>query len=160
MSTIEDLQNRGELQKILVKLERNEFENRFIYARPKFMKWIRNDLPKIVGLDPYNLTPMEQIQDLLRIYITGHPLRIGRQFHRMSPIESDVFELKTLDLRIFGWFYQKDRFIAVNAFDMVKVKQHGLYAAFRDEVIRDRQMLDLDEPKYNAGATEDDVISF
>ena len=34
-------------------------------------------------------------------------------FHDMEPSTDDVWEMKTADLRIFGWMYQRRKFIAV-----------------------------------------------
>jgi len=78
----------------------------------------------------------------------------------MRPKEADVFELVTPDVRIFGWFPRKDVFVAVAGDVMENTHGHDLYPGYRNMVIRQRELLDLDEPKWTPGASENDVISF
>jgi len=80
-------------------------------------------------------------------------------FKRLRPHGHDVFELKAPDVRIFGWFHERDRFIAARGASMEDVKNHDLYLGFVGEVDRARAALDLDEPKCLWGAGEDDVVS-
>ncbi|WP_197419712.1 hypothetical protein [Agrobacterium sp. D14] len=87
-------------------------------------------------------------------------MSVGRQFKRMRPEDRDVFELVTPDLRIFGWFPAYNKFIAVKGDFMDRTHGHNLYPGYRDLVVKERDAIDLDPPKWTPGATEYDVISF
>jgi len=78
----------------------------------------------------------------------------------MKPIENDVYELRTPDLRIYGWFRQPGVFIAVCGDTMEKTHNvDGLASAYRRVVEDHRNKLDLDEPKCQVGAEPKDVFS-
>ncbi|TPJ34283.1 hypothetical protein [Mesorhizobium sp. B2-6-5] len=109
-------------------------------------------------IDPAMTAPVKQVFGLLQTFITGKPLVHGRQFHILHPEKQDVWELKTVDVRIFGWFHERNRFVAVRGASMEQCKNDG-YAEFRNEVVAYRAALDLDEPKFKQGAKIDDVIS-
>jgi len=79
-------------------------------------------------------------------------------FHDMLPKEHAVWELKTADLRIFGWLCQPREFIAVcggfkdDYEEPTKTKNYG---DDRDRVIAARNALALDEPKFVTGAFDE-----
>lgn len=77
----------------------------------------------------------------------------------MRPVGNGVWELKTADLRLFGWFVQKDCFIVCDCDTTLRVKQMRLYPGYRDQAVRFRERLDLDEPKFIAGDDPNDVVS-
>lgn len=110
-------------------------------------------------MEPSDLRPLAQVQQVLKNFIIGWPMRIGLDFHVMAPLESDVYELKTPDIRLFGWFYRRDHFIVVCGADIGRLKGQGLYGQYRDRVVEARRQLPLDEPKCLWGAKEHDVIS-
>ena len=68
-------------------------------------------------------------------------------------------ELRTPDLRIFGWFALKDHFVGVVANDATYVKEHDLYQGYIGEVVRFRDGLQLDDPKFIPGEEAKDVVS-
>ena len=73
--------------------------------------------------------------------------------------EDGVWELKSADIRVFGWFYKRDVFIAAAADAAWKIKEYCLYAGYRDQTKRDRDALDLDPPKFIAGSDPNAVVS-
>ncbi len=83
----------------------------------------------------------------------------GQEFRRLHPGEHGIWEMRTPDIRIFGWFPHMDCFVAVFGDDASHIKDHDLYAGYRDQVVRMRDALDLDEPKYLDGAEIEDVVS-
>jgi hypothetical protein len=160
MSTIKALVNAKQLIRVSLRLYRGELENRMFYALPAFVTWLEEELPQLAALDDKDVSPSEQFRILLRDYLIGRPLNLSRDYRRLKPGEKDVFELKTADLRVFGWFYRQDIFIASFGDSMERVKTHGLYDGYRDETVRLRAALPLDEPRWLVNAKEDDVISF
>lgn len=60
---------------------------------------------------------------------------------------------------MFGWFSKKDCFIGVAANPTDLVKRHNLYNGHAMEVVRFRNALSLDEPKFIPGDNPHDVVS-
>jgi hypothetical protein len=77
----------------------------------------------------------------------------------LRPAGDGVWELKTADLRVFGWFHAKDCFLGHCADTAERVKEHRLYTGYVGEVVRFRDSLPLDEPKYIPGEDPDAVVS-
>jgi hypothetical protein len=105
-------------------------------------------------------TPQEQLGVILAKWISGSPIPYLRGFSDLMPRSSEVWELKTADLRIFGWLYRPRVFIAVSLefADWYKGRSpKRTYENARDEVIRERELIDLDMPKFATG-TYDDLV--
>ncbi len=81
-------------------------------------------------------------------------MQYGPWFHDMDPQGEGVWELKTADLRIFGWMYQPKAFVAArygyadHYKEPTKIKT---YADERREVIKARNELPLDGIKFVMG---------
>lgn len=159
MATLLDLARRGVVEKLEAELRPRQQELRAIYAFPKAVTKIES---VIAGLESHfesEISPLEQLDAFAGIYCSGEPLMFERQFQPLWHIGAAVWELKTRDLRLFGWFYRRDVFVCTNIDDATRVKKFSLYAGYRDEAVRDRDSIDLDEPKYVPGDNPSDVIS-
>lgn len=105
-----------------------------------------------------NMTPAEQLITRLLQWITGKPMVYDRMFKGLIPASDGVWELKTADLRIFGWLYRPREFIAVcggyadHYKEPTKIKD---YADDKRAVIHARNTLPLDPPKFVTGAFND-----
>jgi len=161
MATIDTLCKRDPpgLVPITIHLRRNEFEDRYIWGTPDFWDWVQNDLPKLqpgrLGVDQ---SPQEQFFEILYKWITGKPMRYNKMFKDLMPRSDEVWELKTADLRIFGWLYRPRKFIAVvggYADDYKGAHNKQNYEDAKRKVLRCRCSLDLDEPKYVTGVFDD-----
>ena len=131
-----------------------------LHAGPKLVAWIQDDLPDLESTWKIEQSPAEQLDDLMQVFCSGEPLTVGWQFKSLVHLADGVWELKTADLRIFGWFHQKDCFIAVIADTADRTKQYKLYAPYaRVEVVGFRDALDLDPPKFVPGDNPHDVVS-
>lgn len=150
--------NDGPLFKADV-LEQDQQEFRCLYLSDKLKNWIEKDLPSLKATWETEISCKEQVVELLELYCSGEPLNYEEQFHIVRPIREGVWELKTGDVRIFGWFHTKDHFIGVVADDAYRVKLHDLYVGYVGEVVRFRDALDLDEPKFIAGENPYAVLS-
>ncbi len=162
MATIHRLLAEKQLFDITVPLGRREFQSRRIYALLTFVDWKDNELPR---LQPGRLrateTPEEQFDNILFKWISGKEIRYGTMFKDLSPIGDEVWELKTVDLRIFGWMFQKDTFVAVFGDYADNYKPPNLrssYSVAMAKVVGARKKLDLDEPKFITGVY-DDIVS-
>ena len=63
-------------------------------------------------------------------------------FHDMLPREAGVWEMKTADLRYFGWMYQKREFIIARCGytdDFKDSTKKKTYGEEREEVIKRRE---------------------
>jgi hypothetical protein len=91
--------------------------------------------------------------------LSGEQLIFTRQFRVVRAEENAVWELKTPDVRIFGWFMAKDCFAAVFGNWADTIKDHDLYRGYRIAIRRLRRELEIDETLCVKGVAPDDVLS-
>lgn len=160
MPTATDLVNSGAILKIEVALAPHDQPLRLLYGTPDFVQWL-NDI--LAGARPPvhsgEATPAEQIDDLFYSFLSGRPLVFTRQFRVVRAEENAVWELKTPDIRIFGWFMAKDCFVAVFGNWADTIKDHDLYRGYRIAIRRLRRELGIDETLCVKGVAPDDVLS-
>src|SRR5215467_15207808 len=160
MATLDILLNRQELVRILVPTD-GESRVRWVYGFPGFREWLDVELPKLApgrlqAADP----PLEQVDDILYRWITGKEILYSRQFRDLVPMSDEIWEMKTADIRIFGWMYRPLKFIAVfgDYADLYKGKNRSRsYEEAKRRVKKERDALDLDPPKFARG-TFDELI--
>src|SRR4051794_15631433 len=161
MPTIEDLVEANAILKIEVGLDARDQPLRLLYATPDFTAWLEKILR---GAEPPNrlgdATPAEQIDQLFHTFLSGMPLVYTRQFRFIRAEKNAVWELKTPDTRIFGWFMKKDCFVAVFGDWTDLVKDHDLYRGYRIAIRRLRRELDVEDSLCVQGVTPGDVLSF
>lgn len=122
------------------------------------MRWHQEELPNYVsGVLERPQTPQEQFDDILLRWNSGKPLRYNRALKDLTPVEKEVWEMKTADIRVFGWLYRPKQFMAAFAgyADDYK-RQEGKppkesYDEARDRVVAIRDRIDLDPPKFTTG---------
>ena len=125
---------------------------RTMFAFPHVIEWFKNTLPDLnPDLSGGKQTPIEQIDLLLYDFISGDDFSYYRRSHFMKPPKSGVWELKTPDVRIFGWFVARNTFIVANVDTAYRCKALDLYTGYLNDTIRRRDLLDLDEPKFVEG---------
>lgn len=159
MATLSALQDGGVLHKLDPGLPADQQELRLIVATERCMKWIIDDLPDAQSDWEISLSPLEQLASMVEDFCGGKPLRVGPHFKVLHPNECGVWALKAPDIRIFGWFHSVDCFVAVVGDSASRIKKHHLYAGYIGEVVRFRDQLDLDEPKFLEGAEPNAVVS-
>ena len=158
MATLTTLLAEEVLDEITVPL-RNEKAKRWIFGFPKMTDWMRDDLPGLeTGVLKATETPQEQLDNILYKWTSGKDIKYGRMFKDLMPGKDEVWELKTADLRVFGWIYQPRKFIAVfgDYADLYKSKKgNERYEVARSIVLMARNTLQLDEPKFATGKFDD-----
>jgi hypothetical protein len=159
MATLATLAGQGALVKIDVPLDGHEHPMRLLYCRPAFTTWLEGELPHKPVDRGGRQPPDEQVDDLIHRFVTGEPLADGQDLHPLTPVVDCVWELKTIDVRIFGWFPARDVFVAVNGGMAKRIKDLRMYPGYRDEVRMFRDRLDLDEPKHLQGSRVTHVLS-
>jgi len=152
------LGNISTVTRIHVPLGRGEFEDREFHAMPSFMRFLQETLPSLnQGILGAKETPSQQMDTLLRKWNSGKPMRYGRAFSTLKPTSDSVWEMKTADLRIFGWLYRPKIFVAAFAGFADDYKgQNGQpakesYSAARARVVWLRGMIGLDPPLFVTG---------
>jgi hypothetical protein len=159
MATFDNLLEAGVLVRVVFRLPRGQFHDRKLYAFPECLAWMRNEVPRMAtGRIASAFTPKEQLIERLRQWMSGEPMAHGRMFHDMEPVSDAVWEIKTGDLRVFGWMYRRCEFIAVRggyADDFKEPTKIKDYADERREVVRARAALPLDGQKYVEGDFDD-----
>lgn len=160
MPTIATLQDSGAIARIDVELGPREQPRRLLYGVPGFINWlddlVRGDDRSPLGLE---VSPSQQLDSLFHAFVSGEPLVFSRQFRFIKAEAEAVWELKTADLRIFGWFLKRDCFLAVYGDWTDRVKDHGLYRGYRLEIRRLRRELGAEEMLCVKGLEPDDVLS-
>lgn len=162
MATIGELVARKLLEPMTVKLVGRQQPLRQMHVTRGFKRWTQNDLKNIPSTHWGGEVPvMDQVIDLLRQFRSGATLHFSRQLNFLRPVGSGVWELKTGDTRIFGWFVSLDSFIASTGEDANYIKKLPAvrYAECVDRVIVERDNLDLDHPKFISSTDLKDVIS-
>lgn len=161
MSTIEELVSSGAISRIEAELNSRDQPMRLLYGTPGFIGWLTEILQ---GAEPPNrlgeATPGEQIDQLFHTYLIGQPLTYTKQFRFIRAEKNAVWELKTTDVRIFGWFLKKDCFVGVFGDWAYRVKDHDLYRGYRIAIRRLRRELHVDDTLCVAGVSPNDVLSF
>jgi hypothetical protein len=158
MATVLELSAAGALIKLEAELENNELEHRLIHALPHMGPRIENELPIWESDWDVSLTPRQQYDALLEIYCSGETLTYDTCFKPLKHKKDGIWELKTADLRLFGWFWVKDCFI-VSAIDLTNRVKTGLYNGYIEDADWRRARLDLDEPKYVPGQDPNNVVT-
>ena len=166
MATVAKLLQDGQLIHIEIEIENSAGPWRHLYAlpdaehQPTFLRrWLEETLPTLPTSIGAEDTPEEQLYGLLELYADGQILNFGDMYKPLHPRGQGVWEFRTLDVRMFGWFACKDCFIGVFADDATRIHKYGLYAGYLNEIVRLRSALDIDEPKFVAGEDPNDLIS-
>lgn len=159
MATLLHLAGSGHVIKIDPVLGLRELELRRIYLLPRAHKWLAEVLPDTDSDRNIQETPSEQVDALIYEFCSGKPLPVGRRFKALVHLGDGVWELKTADIRLFGWFTQKDCFVVSDCNSKYNVLKSNMYRGYCEQAVRLRNALDLDEPKFVTGENPDDVVS-
>lgn len=153
MATLSLLADGDELDRVEIELDSGRQPWRCLYATPQFSEWAGNVLPTMLtGVMQAEITPNEQVYALFADFIEGKHLEEDRRFKPLKyHPELHVWELKTIDVRIFGWFAKMDNFVCcfgehkdvLEDPDEVE-RTYGRYIARTNF---ERHVLDLDPPK-------------
>lgn len=158
MATLEHLVAAGKLKKHDPDLDDDELPTRIALFTPEFDTWLVTTLVNAPKDRNRNLRPFEQAEQILFDFAIGRPMAYGLHYRKLDPLAQHVWELKTEDVRLFGWFPQRAHFIAVCGSLKNAIRKARDYAPFIQKVIDFRTALELDEPKAITGVGHDDVL--
>ena len=111
MATLEQLESAGQLIRHDAQLEDWELPSRMVTLAPTFEIWLAalRGAPFRRGR---NLSPFEQVNQIFYDFVMGRPMAFGVDYRKLDPLGNHVWEFKTADMRIFGWFARRAHFIA------------------------------------------------
>lgn len=160
MSTLLDISRSGQIEKYDPELPLRKQEERLVYFLPRVRDRIERHVASLESTFENEISPLEQLFATLESFCAGEALEFERQFHVLHAAEYGIWEIKTRDLRLFGWFPTRDVFVWSNIEAKSRLLEvPGLVGGFREESRRDRDLLELDEPKFIPGDLPDAVVS-
>ena len=155
MATLAHLTERGKLKRYVAELEPPEQPERYVYASPAIEAWLTGALPQELCNWGSNLLPHEQVWVLLHDFVAGIRLIHTETCKQLDPLRDGVWELRTVDVRIFGWFPRRCTFLMVCGAMKKTLRRRVHYRPHIQRVIQFRASLDLDEPKAVVGGFSD-----
>ncbi|HWL18474.1 MAG TPA: hypothetical protein VNS33_02315 [Bradyrhizobium sp.] len=158
MATLEHLCEAGVLIKHQVQAEDGETLQRVLLFTPDFEDWLVNDLPAFPCDRGRDLSPYDQAEQIAYEFVVGKRLIFGQDHRKLDPLTRHIWELKTTDVRLFGWFPLRAHFIAVCAAMKKDLIPSSKYSPYIQRVIAFRDGLDLDEPKSLTGTSSAEVL--
>lgn len=159
MATLLELVSQGKLIKYDPQLDGSAQEERVLYGSPRFANWVEMRLPSLESTWGIDQSPAQQFDGLMEAYASKEVLVYGMTFKDLRPLSHGIWEFKTQDLRIFGWFFRRDCFVADAADTADRVKLSNMYHGYISQAVRARELLELDEPKFISGNNIHDVVS-
>jgi len=164
MATLAHLIADGKLKKHEPDMEDFDQPTRFVYLSCNVDIWLGTILkaaPRDRGRD---LNPHEQVEDLLYGFITGRPMTYGYHYKPLSALpqkdasEGSVWELRTTDVRLIGWFPRRATFLAVCGCLKKDIASAKLYKPYIIETRKFRDEIDIDPPKAIVGDLPSHVL--
>ncbi len=159
MATLIELRDAGQVSEIDPALGPRQQKFRRVFVLPDLQIWLEENLPTLGSTWGIEQSPQEQLDALIATYCSGDTLTYQWAFKPLNNLGDGIWELKTADLRVFGWFPHKDAFIGVSANLTDQIKRLHMYRPYCEEAIRRRDDLDLDEPKFIQGDDPTAVVS-
>jgi hypothetical protein len=151
-STVHDACKAVGLCKFEIELPVRQRAWRYVFASAKFVDWVNNCVPKIVLAQCDEDDSLQiQIEKELFGFSYGEYLREPSEIRRLDPQPQAVWELKTPDLRLFGWFPAKDHFVAHLGCEKEALQRWEDYEPFINEVREFRASLIAALPHHVTG---------
>lgn len=162
MATIHNLADIDVLHTYETELFSRDRIERKLYFSSEAMKWLIDDLPGITELvGDSEASPAEQLDSIVYRFSTNKSLHPWNDIHILSHSEDGVWELKTKDIRLFGYFAEIDCFVICYAESKDRLLQFNwLYGHYIRGVKEYRSSLEYNDPKFVSGGALDDVLSY
>lgn len=156
MATPWTLEELGFLKQLEVELDPDEQPQRLVFAHPRVVKYADEVIPALQtdGYIAGAASPDEQYDSLLYQFISGAP-RFSMAPNCLNPSIEGVWELRSHDLRLFGWFWRPCVYIMSSIEQAARCKDLGLYHGHKEQARHFRDSIDLDVPKFITGGIDD-----
>jgi hypothetical protein len=132
---------------------------RYVFLTPECVSWIMGPLRSIPKSDTAQSTPPGQLEAKLTRFCEGSRLSI-QDMHIMLPHKHGVWEVKTVDVRVFGWFPVPNYLILHTGGDAQKLHDDlTLYNPLINDTASYRDNLPPGLPGPIMSKRQEDVIS-
>jgi hypothetical protein len=158
MTTLTHLVAEGKLIKHVPLLDRDQMPKRFAYFAPEVVHWLRRTLSTSRSDRGRVLSPIEEVEVLLRDFAAGRPMAYSLDYRKLDPLTQHIWELKSIDVRLIGWFPRQATFVAVCGRLKKDIPRARLYGPCIQHAVWFRDNLDLDLPKFISGVNHNDVL--
>lgn len=157
MATTDQLVEQGRLYKLEDILDPGELEERLIYIHPRVADWMDRNLETLEcdGFYDNVPSPQQQADDLFYEFVSGADIVSKWPPHAMTPNDTGIWELRTADLRFFGWFWRKGVFLITGCDTKERCQSYSLYRGYREQCVRDRENFNLEPPAFCTGELTD-----
>ena len=161
MATIANLSgDGGPLIRLDAGLTPPNQEVRAIYMSARVKRWIEEELPALEPKWVTELSPAEQLFIRVQDFCSGEAIAIGFHLKALRCHGNGIWEIKTDDIRLFGWFPHKDCFVAVHADQKSRLLHFtSMVQSYINDTVKFRSELSLDEPNFVTGEDPYDVVS-
>lgn len=159
MSTLTKLIDAGTLRAVDLGLLDDELPDRGLFGTSRLHSFLDVDLLKIKSRDP-QLSAEEQVANLLGRFLANRPLMLNSPIAPLRCLKNGVWELKTLDVRIFGWFPARDTMVIDAGCDTKLLKSGKLnYSGFIAQTEYVRGSLGFLSGSYILGDQPHDILT-
>ena len=114
---------------------------RAVYASKDFQAWVSQVLPREAVTDSEADPASSQVEGLRFGFCYGSPRRRHADIRWLSPHADGVWELKTPDVRLFGWFPEKDYLVLHLGEMKSRLKAYDDYVPYIQGVINLRSSI-------------------
>jgi len=144
LSTLHTVTERGDLVAYGLAADDDRHPERRLYLSKSLSDWMDTDLSR-VEIPGRAVSPLEQLVDFMDRFV-GAPTMHINDFQQIKPAGEAVYEMKTTDVRVYGWFPARRIFIAVEGVLKRDSKIAGTVTAIRKRVTAFRSSLLLPQP--------------
>jgi len=125
---------------------------RYFFVTPAFKEWHAKHLPQLSPTKQFGeLSVQSQFRQEWESFSNGFPFDADDELKRLKPIEECVWEIKSDDLRILGWFPARDYFIAHIGKLKEELLEYDDYKPHIDEIVAYRKTLITTLPDHVYG---------
>jgi hypothetical protein len=147
MTTLLKLRDRGKLFGFSDRTIQKQ-PLRLLFLAPTLTDWLNDDLQGLVAGRGRDLSPYEQVYAIFTEYVYESGFSGVGDFVNIIPQSQGVYEMKTTDVRIFGWFYRPCQFVAVVGDLKKNLIGTNLVSTHRKTVTGFRKSFHLDKPEF------------
>jgi len=102
--------------------------------------------------------PCEQVDAFFVDFVIGATMQIGKDLKKLQPIGDNVWEMRTDDVRVAGFFHKRGTFIATGGGLKKNLKTKKQYQSLIDAAKAAIKTLGLDDPVCITGNNANDVL--
>ncbi|MBY5973000.1 hypothetical protein KUV28_11615 [Ferrimonas balearica] len=132
MSTQKPLPEVRDLVSVGGNLRGHQMPERRLWALPEVIGWMKDELKDVEddGYAPDAISPLQQAGVLFNSFVSGEDLSDPLP-HEMRPYGDGVWELRTVHLRIFGYFPERGVFVITSMDSKQNCMKAGCYEEHR-----------------------------